>query len=527
MAVKVGRMTGSPFWKTNPGSLKRLYHRFMSTVSANLKSKWLLAALLLLHTLVQLPHLCLDFWNDELYTLQHFVFLPLGKIVSDYHVPNNHILFSLLAHGWAKLAGICNVQAAVSNLVWLRLLPFVCSCLCIVFVFLAARKIATGWVASLAALLLVTSIPFFNFAAQIRGYSLSMCLAAALGYSVVLALEKAGWARLISIFLLSIGCVYTLPTNIFFLVASALAIVGLALLSRKKNAASLQMPRAWAIVWMIATGGIVGVALYLPLLPQMQAWQTAATKALPTLGNTRAALPVVAYHFLSARYLILLPVLMFIRTGKNLRLPWLWAMTVLLVLPFLLADLCSGAAPHRVFLTGLPWLCIGLAWAIVRGMAGWSSMRIRGIGITALALYCLVVFAFQIRRTNEVALRDIQQGNRKLDLYYQYNLHYFHPQADAQEYVAHFARTEVPIFDASTTENDLAKYLAFSGKSVLNSDSLSLDAALRQFDTLDVMTELPDRLHDSLRQAGLTREFRPLLSGIHRIQIVRLTKPKT
>lgn len=498
----------------------------MSKVSANLKSKWLLASLLLLHTLVQLPHLCLDFWNDELYTLQHFIFLPMGKIVSDYHVPNNHILFSLVAHGWAKLAGISSIQGVLSNLVWLRLLPFVCSCLCIVFVFLAARKIATGWVAPLATLLLVTSIPFFNFAAQMRGYSLSMCLFAALGYTVVRTFEKFGWASLLSVFLLSIGSVYTLPTNIFFLAAAVLTVWGIAFLSRKEQEAALPIPRTRTIVLTMAAGGAVGAALYLPLLPQMQAWQATASQAHPTLGNTRTALPFVAYHFLSARYLILLPMFAFFWAGKGLRVSWLWGMGVLLVLPFVLADLRAGAAPHRVFLTGLPWLCIGFAWAIVRGMAVWSGIRMLGIGIAALGLYCLVVFVFQIRRTNDVALHDIQQGNRKLDLYYQYNLHYFHPQADAQEYVAHFARPEVPIFDASTTENDLAKYLAFSGKSVLHSDSLSLDAALRQFDTLDVMTELPNRLQDSLRQAGLTREFWPLLSGIHRIQIVRLKKPK-
>ncbi|MBS1616745.1 MAG: hypothetical protein JST06_11585 [Bacteroidetes bacterium] len=498
----------------------------MSKPRQALLSTWPLAALLLLHTLVQLAHLRLDFWNDELYTIQHFVFLPVDKIVADYHVPNNHILFSLLAHGWAKLAGINSVQAAISNIVWLRLLPFFCSCLCLCFVFLAARKIATGWVAPLAVLLLETSIPFFNFAAQMRGYSLSMCLAAALGYTVVLAFEKEGWARLLSIFLLSIGCVYTLPTNVFFLVASALAILGLALLSRKKNAASLRMLRAWTIVWTMATGGIVGAALYLPLLPQMQTWQAAATKALPALGNTRAALPVVAYHFLSARYLILLPALRFIWTGKHLRLPWLWAMTLLLVLPFLLADIRTGAAPHRVFLTSLPWLCFGLAWAINRGITDWPNERLRGIKIIVWCLYCLVVFGFQVRRTNAIALRDIQQGIRRLDLYYQYNLHDFYPQADAQEYATRYARPETPVFDAATTENDLAKYLVLGGTPVMNSDSLSLDAALRQYDTLDVMTELPSRLHDSLRQAVLLWDFRPLLPGIHRIQIVRLSKRK-
>ena len=34
-----------------------------------------------------------DFWNDELYTLDKFTFVPISQTLWDYHVPNNHIFF--------------------------------------------------------------------------------------------------------------------------------------------------------------------------------------------------------------------------------------------------------------------------------------------------------------------------------------------------------------------------------------------------------------------------------------------------
>ena len=41
-------------------------------------------------------HLNNEMWNDEIYTLLHFVLVPLQTTLFDYHVPNNHIFFSLL-----------------------------------------------------------------------------------------------------------------------------------------------------------------------------------------------------------------------------------------------------------------------------------------------------------------------------------------------------------------------------------------------------------------------------------------------
>jgi hypothetical protein len=496
----------------------------MSKAQQAVRDLWPLAAVLLLHTLLQLPHLRLDFWNDELYTLSHFVLVPAGSALSDYHVPNNHILFSLLAQGWAFLGGIHSMQEAVAHIVWLRLLPFFLSCLSICFVYFATRKTGGRMAAPLAAVLLLTSIPFFNFAAQMRGYSLSMCLFAALGYVAVRAGKKTGWAQLLGIFSLSLACVYTLPTNVFFLAAAVLSVLGAAIFLKRENAAVLSMGSAWKIGLAIACGGLAAAALYVPLLPQMRGWQQHAASAMRPLENTRLALPVVAYHFLSARYLLALPVLVFLWKKKRLRLAWMWMMGLLFCLPFLLADLHAGAAPHRVFLTALPLLCVGLAVAISRAISLLKNGSLRMLIFVSLCAYCIIVFDHQLARTRAVAFADVQSGTRRLDLYYQYNLHFFRPAADARIYLQQFARRDIPLVDACEDENDLVKYIRLASPDRPEAYS-SLRAALAsEKGTLDVMTEQTKWLRDSLQQIGWQGRLTPLLKGTHRIQIVRLTK---
>jgi hypothetical protein len=36
----------------------------------------------------------LDFWHEEIYTLDHFVFVPISTIITDYRAPNNHTLIA-------------------------------------------------------------------------------------------------------------------------------------------------------------------------------------------------------------------------------------------------------------------------------------------------------------------------------------------------------------------------------------------------------------------------------------------------
>ena len=58
------------------------------------------AVVLLLAILAQLPHLADDAWEDEAATLVLFAAQDVAHAFSDYRLPNNHMLFSAALSLW-------------------------------------------------------------------------------------------------------------------------------------------------------------------------------------------------------------------------------------------------------------------------------------------------------------------------------------------------------------------------------------------------------------------------------------------
>ena len=83
----------------------------------------------------------LDFWNDEIYTLKNFVFVPLSTTLLDYHVPNNHIFFNFLNNVYLKTIGIENLFDLMNNPAQLRILPFCYTVGTIIFTYLIGKKL--------------------------------------------------------------------------------------------------------------------------------------------------------------------------------------------------------------------------------------------------------------------------------------------------------------------------------------------------------------------------------------------------
>jgi hypothetical protein len=70
------------------------------------KSPWLvLTALSVVALLLRLWHLNSDLWYDELISLLDFIRPPLGQIVTSFSSQNQHMLYSILAHGSVSLFG--------------------------------------------------------------------------------------------------------------------------------------------------------------------------------------------------------------------------------------------------------------------------------------------------------------------------------------------------------------------------------------------------------------------------------------
>lgn len=126
--------------------------------------------------LVLLSHPFDATWYDENYAQLHFISLGPYQIFSDYHLPNNHILYSLSQWVWQQLFGF--------DVFLNRLSPLLATMLAIPGLYLAGRSLWGPTAGVLAALLFSTSHIVGDFSSQLRGYGLTLgLLGLALGFA--------------------------------------------------------------------------------------------------------------------------------------------------------------------------------------------------------------------------------------------------------------------------------------------------------------------------------------------------------
>ena len=145
--------------------------------------------------------------HDEAYTFMAFVSMGLRQVLTDYHLPNNHIFHSLLVLFSSELFGIQP---------WaIRMPAFAAGVLLIPATYLVARifydkqtaLISAGWVASIPALI--------GYSTNARGYSivsLFTLLLIALGAYLKEKKSLVGWSAFI---LLAAFGFYTIPIMLY------------------------------------------------------------------------------------------------------------------------------------------------------------------------------------------------------------------------------------------------------------------------------------------------------------------------
>ena len=113
-------------------------------------------------------------WCDEIYTLKNYVIASdaLNPAVF-YDYPNNHVLFNLFLARILRIFGMQDFAAVSLNVAPVRAATLVFPALSLVFSALAAGRFGKTAVL-LAPLLLATSLPFYAWSVELRGYGLSM-----------------------------------------------------------------------------------------------------------------------------------------------------------------------------------------------------------------------------------------------------------------------------------------------------------------------------------------------------------------
>jgi hypothetical protein len=166
-----------------------------------------LAGLMLSALIFRLANLDLPLGHDEAYTYNAFASRPVWFILSDYHMPNNHVLLSLLIHGSTHLFG---------NQVWAIRLPTILSgVLMVPATFWFAKRTYSLETAFLGATMVSVFPALIKYSVIARGYTiicLMTLLVLALGDYVRVKENRFAWV-LIGLF--SALGFFTIPIMLF------------------------------------------------------------------------------------------------------------------------------------------------------------------------------------------------------------------------------------------------------------------------------------------------------------------------
>ncbi len=328
-------------------------------------------------------------WNDEIYTLQYFVLKGLPSVLTDYHVPNNHILSNILHWGWLKLLGIQEIGSLLDHAWKIRIVSGLLSVGTLVVLYRCGQLIYSKFGGLIAVLLASSMLGFGSFAFQVRGYALSMLLMSVLMYSALKVIRQGYFSRGAwnTIAACTTLLLYSIPSNLYPIMAIGAML--LLVLGLKEKSAWIQVSTAFG------AGAILAVALYWPVMDQV-------------LNNdyVKSGKPLRAIHVknlqiflehLGGWKLLTLPLLAWgawvLQKDGHLRKYW-WLLGGTVLLPFLISMLRGDEPPPRAFVVLLPVFVVllTLIWSAATDKLAqkkelYSFLQVGGVAICIGSLW--------------------------------------------------------------------------------------------------------------------------------------------
>ncbi|HLF90005.1 MAG TPA: glycosyltransferase family 39 protein [Anaerolineales bacterium] len=331
---------------------------------------------------------------DEAYSFNNFAANSWIRVVTDYHLPNNHIFHNLLLHWGYTLLG---------NHPWVVRLPaFLAGVLMIPAAYLVGRAFFESFSALLGAALIASSSIFLFFSSTARGYTL-ICLFTllilGLGAYTLHQPNRTAWGLMA---LFSVLGLYTIPVMLYPLAVIVIWLV----LSWTFGTAPRDPNFVRYLAIFAATTVVITGILYLPVIAVNGAhklfgnsfispledgvFQTKLMRKLDDVWSewNKGTLPYSEWLFTAG---LVISLVFHQRISPQYRFP----------MPLVMVLTLSGiiwaqrvAPPDRVFLFTLPilllWAAVGLAW-VLQGTIGRISASTALWKLTRVAL--LVFFS--------------------------------------------------------------------------------------------------------------------------------------
>lgn len=395
---------------------------------------------------VVFEYINLDFWRDEMYSLDHFVFVPIKTIVTDYHIPNNHILANLLNHIFLYTFDLEDTD--LLRYPWkIRILMLLYTIITFVYVYRIGRNFFHPLTGIFSVMILGSTLPFLNFAVQVRGYSLSIMLNAISIYYIA-RYHKIGRKKdIILIFFSVCLLIYTIPSNIYIVASMMTLWVFLAIFQDSTSKHTIS-GRELALSVSILAGTVAAAILYLPLLPSIIENRYVMGSYVETRGSNFQTLVMMIQffgHLTFDRYFILAPIIYtalqlyrkhfyFRKSYKSIILLFLSVSTIF---PFIFSALRGDNPYDRTFIPVV--IPFSILWGI---LLSWTANQLNHR--TKIFFFTLTFCALALSFESTVTYRDnllkssIEKGKDIQNVLVNYYQKYYAPSIYMRDFADHY-----------------------------------------------------------------------------------------
>jgi mannosyltransferase len=363
-------------------------------------------ALLSLAALLRLYHIGQGFQFDEYTTLYDFVRQDWLTIICYAPIPNNHILYSLLAKIPVTLFGEAEWTLRLPALIFGAITPPAC--------FLLWRRRFGDLNAFLAALFICLSFWAVWFSQDARGYS-GMVLFAAVTQSLYLSYVEKGGKKTAWLYLLSgvAGCY--LHLYFIFVICGQIAWGFFRWIPRRKSSSAM-------IFILPGVALAIAIALHIPVLLQLYGYATSG-------GRERSAGFLHSSFFMSFRRMLYenamiapdIILFLFFLAGlyrlakKWPEVVWLNLFAAVFVVLFTFGANVTFYARFMVFLLPFFFLALAMSFDLLDELAASKLGLQRNLLKLVLSVMVCLLFAYSLSRYYRMGKQDFRAVSEYID----------------------------------------------------------------------------------------------------------------
>ncbi len=397
------------------------------------KNKFLFLIIFLISCYTFIHHLNNEIWNDEYYTINHFVLVPLKTTLLDYHVPNNHILFSILIKSYLNLLGFGDLRTIIEN-------PFVAR---IPLAFIAVLTMYYFWKSTayffkdfqwrmISLLLLVSNIVFGNFIFQYRGYGIAMLFLTIVFYHLLRIHydNKVGWRSYFALMICSFAAFYTSPSNLYFIISLGLFPVVKYYFDENKINEFIKSS-SFISGLFILFGILLGLLAYSPIFKEVFNNKYVTNSSPFAFTNfermLKALIALSSFHFVLFAFGIYYLIWNLVK--KQLKLDSrFWFPFLICTLPCFFSFLHGDIPPDRVYSVIVPFFTILLAQSLFLLLQKLNCFNNHQLYLI-LPIYILLHFGCSELYLYKKLGIDNCNGDRDQNLTLQYHNYHFNSKA--------------------------------------------------------------------------------------------------